>query len=114
MTKLLVLTSTFPATKGDSTPQFVLDLIERTPDLERCVVVTPRVPGGAREEFIGDVEVRRFDDAPGGDECFLTKFTLGVGEVQRFENDRHEATIVGSRSRVKIKTSSTTPFVHSH
>ena len=82
MTKLLVLTSTFPATKGDSTPQFVLDLIERTPDLERCVVVTPRVPGGAREEFIGDVEVRRFAYFP-----------------KRFEGVAHGATLPNVRAQ---------------
>lgn len=60
MTKLLVVTSTFPGKAGDGTPQFVLDLTSRIADLERVVVVTPRVPGAARFEVIEGIEVRRF------------------------------------------------------
>ena len=67
----------------------------------------------ALERVTSDAQqVRGFDDAACSNEGFLTKFALGVSEVEGFENDRHEATIVGSRCPVKIKTSSTTQFVH--
>ena len=67
----------------------------------------------ALERVTSDAQqVRSFDDAACSDEGFLTEFPLGVGKVEGFENDRHEATIVGSRCGVKIKTSSTTHFVH--
>jgi glycosyltransferase involved in cell wall biosynthesis len=60
MTTVLVLTSTFPAARGDGTPQFVLDLTTRIDGVDRFVVVTPRVPNAAQTETIDGVEVRRF------------------------------------------------------
>ena len=57
---VLVLTTTLPARPGDGTPQFVLDLSARLAQRFNVVVVAPRVPGGARLETVGGVEIRRF------------------------------------------------------
>lgn len=60
-TRVLVLGSTFPATPGDGTPEFVLTL---SADLAargyQVTAVVPRVPGGVRSEVIDGVQVRRF------------------------------------------------------
>jgi colanic acid/amylovoran biosynthesis glycosyltransferase len=58
--RLLVLTSTFPATKGDGTPEFVLTLAEALAAHDSVTVIAPRVPGGASRERIGEVDVHRF------------------------------------------------------
>jgi glycosyltransferase involved in cell wall biosynthesis len=59
--RVLVLATTFPATGGDGTPEFVLTLSSALvgSGLEVTAVV-PRVPGAAREETIDGVRVRRF------------------------------------------------------
>ena len=58
--RILILTSTFPAHKGDGTPEFVLTLAEKLAQHDSVTVVAPRVKGGARREQIGRLEVRRF------------------------------------------------------
>jgi colanic acid/amylovoran biosynthesis glycosyltransferase len=58
--RVLVLTSTFPASKGDGTPEFVLTLAEALAAHDSITVVAPRVAGSARREHIGAVDVRRF------------------------------------------------------
>lgn len=58
--RILVLTSTFPATEGDGIPPFVLDLCrELEPDYE-LTVVTPRIPGAPERETLGTITVERF------------------------------------------------------
>jgi len=58
--KLLVLASTYPARIGDGTPQFVRDLATVEALSYRATVLVPSVPGGARLEEDGALEVRRF------------------------------------------------------
>jgi len=58
--RLLVVASTFPATDGDGTPGFVRDLAVQEAEEFEVLVLVPRVPGAARREWIGPVEVRRF------------------------------------------------------
>lgn len=58
--RLLVLASTFPASPGDGVPAFVLDIAAEEAREFDVLVLTPMVPGAARHERIGDVEVRRF------------------------------------------------------
>jgi len=57
---LLVLASTYPARTGDGTPQFVRDLATVEALSYRTTVLVPSVPGGARSEVDGALEVRRF------------------------------------------------------
>ena len=58
--KLLVLASTYPARAGDGTPQFVRDLATVEALSYQTTVLVPSVPGGARREVDGTLEVRRF------------------------------------------------------
>jgi glycosyltransferase involved in cell wall biosynthesis len=58
--KLLVLASTYPVRTGDGTPQFVRDLATVEALSYRTTVLVPSVPGGARREVDGSLEVRRF------------------------------------------------------
>lgn len=58
--KLLVLASTYPARAGDGTPQFVRDLATVEALSYQTTVLVPSVPGGARSEVDGVLEVRRF------------------------------------------------------
>jgi glycosyltransferase involved in cell wall biosynthesis len=58
--KLLVLASTYPARTGDGTPQFVRDLATVEALSYQTTVLVPSVPGGARLEVDGALEVRRF------------------------------------------------------
>ena len=58
--RLLVLASTFPSGPTDGTPAFVQDLAERIADDFDVTVLVPRVPGGARSEKIGRLQVERF------------------------------------------------------
>ena len=58
--KLLVLASTYPARAGDGTPQFVRDLATVEALSYSTTVLVPSVPGGARREVDGTLEVRRF------------------------------------------------------
>jgi colanic acid/amylovoran biosynthesis glycosyltransferase len=53
-----MVTTTFPARAGDGTPEFVLTLARSIRDFD-VTVVAPRMPGGAREEIIDNVRVRR-------------------------------------------------------
>jgi colanic acid/amylovoran biosynthesis glycosyltransferase len=58
--KLLVLASTYPARIGDGTPQFVRDLATVEALSYETTVLVPSVPGGARRERDGALEVHRF------------------------------------------------------
>lgn len=58
---MLVLSTTFPAKKGDGTPEFVLTLAAELARGGRDVLVlAPRIPGSVRHEIIDGVEVQRF------------------------------------------------------
>ncbi len=52
--RLLVLASTFPATRGDGTPGFVDDLAQVEATEFDTVVLVPRVPGAPRREQVED------------------------------------------------------------
>jgi len=56
----LVLASTYPARAGDGTPQFVRDLATVEALSYQTMVLVPSVPGGARREVDGPLEVHRF------------------------------------------------------
>ena len=58
--RLLVLGSTYPARTGDGTPQFVRDLAKAEALSYKTMVLVPSVPGGARREEDGELEVHRF------------------------------------------------------
>jgi len=58
--KLLVLASTYPASTGDGTPQFVRDLATVVARSYETTVLVPSVPGGAPREMDGALDVRRF------------------------------------------------------
>jgi glycosyltransferase involved in cell wall biosynthesis len=58
--RLLVVTSTLPARRGDGTPSFVWDLAEREAAHYDTLVLAPAVPGSALEERDGHVQIRRF------------------------------------------------------
>jgi glycosyltransferase involved in cell wall biosynthesis len=59
--RLLVLSSTFPARRGDPTPGFVRDLAEYEASHFDTLVVVPRVRGAdAGDERDGDLRIRRF------------------------------------------------------
>jgi glycosyltransferase involved in cell wall biosynthesis len=60
MHRLLVLTSTFPATPGDGVPAFVLDLAREQSRRFAVTVLAPRVQGAPRRESVHGVEVERF------------------------------------------------------
>jgi hypothetical protein len=67
----------------------------------------------ALESVAGDAkDVGGLHDAARCYECFLTELALCVGEVEGVEDDRHGATIVGSRSAVKKKMGCRAQFVH--
>jgi colanic acid/amylovoran biosynthesis glycosyltransferase len=58
---VLVLATTFPATPGDGTPEFVLTLASRLARSGCAItVLAPRTPGAVRTEVIDGVRVRRF------------------------------------------------------
>lgn len=80
--RLLVVTSTFPASPGDGTPGFVLDLARVQARSFDTVVVAPRVPGAASRERVDGVEIRRFGYFP-----------------RRWEDLAHGAIIENLRSR---------------
>src|SRR6266567_4791518 len=59
--RILVLATTFPARAGDGTPEFVLTLSGAfAASGAQVTAVVPRVPGGASNEVIDGVHVRRF------------------------------------------------------
>jgi glycosyltransferase involved in cell wall biosynthesis len=55
---VVMVTTTFPARPGDGTPEFVLTLARSIRDFD-VTVVAPRMPGGARDEMVDNVRVRR-------------------------------------------------------
>ena len=55
--KLLVLASTYAARIGDGTPRFVRDLATVEALSYKTTVLVPPVPGGARREADGALEV---------------------------------------------------------
>ncbi len=57
---MLVITTTWPRTAGDSTPAFVADLSSALSSHYEIEVVTPRRRGTDRLEQVGDVTVHRF------------------------------------------------------
>lgn len=57
---LLVLTSTFPKSSGDSTPAFVLELSKHLQSRFEVTVSTPAVRGAADRDEIEGMQVRRF------------------------------------------------------
>lgn len=58
--KLLVLASPYPARPGEGTPQFVRDLATVESLSYQTTVLVPSVPGAARRESDGALDVRRF------------------------------------------------------
>lgn len=61
---LLVLTSTFPKSKDDASPRFVLDLASRLTPKFRVMVLAPHGPGLPKRETVDSVEVVRFRYLP--------------------------------------------------
>ena len=57
---LIVLASTFPARANDGTPAFVQDLAEQEAKSFNVTVLTPMVPGAARRETVGNIQVVRY------------------------------------------------------
>lgn len=58
--RLVVLASTFPVTLDDGVPAFVFDIADQEAVDFEVTVLTPRVPGSAARETIGNVAVERF------------------------------------------------------
>lgn len=58
--RILVLATTVPAQEGDGTPAFVLTLAQALSADNDITILTPRVPGAAASERVGNVEIRRF------------------------------------------------------
>jgi colanic acid/amylovoran biosynthesis glycosyltransferase len=58
--RLLVVASTFPARRGDGTPEFVMDLSLRLSGSFDTTILVPRVPGTERREQIEGINIRRF------------------------------------------------------
>lgn len=57
---LLVLTSTFPRWRGDTTPAFVLELSQQLKSIYKVIVIAPHSKGAKTNEWIDDIEVIRF------------------------------------------------------
>lgn len=57
---LLVIASTFPRWKGDSTPPFVYELSKRLTDEFNVYVVAPYSYGSKKEENLSEIQVHRF------------------------------------------------------
>ncbi|MBI4451923.1 glycosyltransferase family 4 protein [Candidatus Woesearchaeota archaeon] len=60
MKTVLVLASTFPRWKGDSTPSFVYELSNRLADNRRMIVSAPHAGNAAKYEKMGRLEVYRY------------------------------------------------------
>lgn len=58
--KVLVIATTFPRWKNDTTPRFVYDLSERLASKYRIIVLAPHYKGALKKEKIGRLDVRRF------------------------------------------------------
>ncbi len=58
--KILVIATTFPRWKNDTTARFVYELSEKLTSSYKITVLAPHHKGAAKKETIGKVEVRRF------------------------------------------------------
>src|SRR3989338_9923643 len=58
--KILVMASTFPRWKNDTTPRFVYDLSERLASRCRIIVLAPHHSKAKKKEIMGKLDVRRF------------------------------------------------------
>lgn len=58
--KILVMASTFPRWKNDTTPRFVYDLSERLASRCRIIVLAPHHNKAKKKEIMGKLDVRRF------------------------------------------------------
>jgi len=58
--KILVLTTTFPRWKDDSTPGFVYDLSDRLTSKYDIIVLAPHYKDAQKKETIGKLKIRRF------------------------------------------------------
>ena len=58
--KVLVIASTFPRWKNDTTPRFVYELSERLSSYFKILVLAPHHKGAHKKEYMGKLEVRRF------------------------------------------------------
>lgn len=58
--KSLVIASTFPRWRDDSTPRFVYELSERLASYCKIIVLAPHYNGALKKEIMGKVDVRRF------------------------------------------------------
>ena len=62
---VLVLTSTFPRWKGDTTPSFVFELSNRLANKNRkMIVLAPGAPNASKKEKIENLEIHRFQYFP--------------------------------------------------
>ena len=58
--KILVIASTFPRWKNDSSPRFVYDLSENLGSKYKIIVLVPHYRDAKKKEIMGKLEVRRF------------------------------------------------------
>jgi glycosyltransferase involved in cell wall biosynthesis len=58
--KILVIASTFPRWKNDSSPKFVYDLSENLGSKYKIIVLVPHHKDAKKNEIMGGLEVRRF------------------------------------------------------
>ncbi len=64
MTRILVLTTTYPHHEGDGTPRFVSDLARSLSSAYELRILTPRVPDSTPSDVVGNLSIRRFAYAP--------------------------------------------------
>ena len=64
MTRLLILTSTYPRWSGDPQPAFVHEFARRLTDRFDIDVLAPHAPGLPSDEVMDGVRVHRFRYAP--------------------------------------------------
>ena len=61
MKKVLVISSTFPRRKDDTTPSFVYELSNRLARKDRKIIVlAPHAYGSAKTEKLDNMEIHRF------------------------------------------------------
>jgi hypothetical protein len=58
--KILILTTTFPRWKNDTTPRFVYDLSTRLASKYKITVLAPHYKGASKKEVMENLGVRRF------------------------------------------------------
>ena len=78
--RVLVLTTTFPASEKDGSPSFVLDICQSLVSNFDILVVTPAIPGARSHDDLSRVEVRRFR--------FLGPFNSDLARGSILENAR--------------------------